>query len=243
MKRLPDKMRGMDRGFTLIEMLVVITIMAILAALLIPTLGRARATALTASSSANLKQIHLLFDQYLSSHGGVYPTARGLNLPTETHWRRVVWEGTYGKFEGDPPTVMAAMQASAYSKVMWCPLMVKRHGQDQHPFGRGSYGINNYFMDPSWGGGIRRDGAAGLIGTKEPFIMAGTLHPADDRFGTDAHIDSSKFPYDTAWANLSYEYGDDDMALGAYLDGHVAQIPKQKGIELHNLLSDPTTLE
>ena len=82
MKRLPERTRGMLRGFTLIEMLVVITIMAVLAALLIPALGRARATALTASSSANLKQIHLLFDAYVAGHGGTYPTARGLNLPT-----------------------------------------------------------------------------------------------------------------------------------------------------------------
>jgi prepilin-type N-terminal cleavage/methylation domain-containing protein len=231
------------RGFTLIELLVVIAIIGILAGLLLPMVGKARAGALTANSTLNLKQIHLMFDAYVAGHGGAYPTARGLSMPTETHWRRVVWEHTYGVFAGDPPTVMAAMQTSPYSKIMWCPLMTKRNGQDQHPFGRGSYGLNRYFMDPSWGGGIRREGSAGLIGVKEPFIMSGTTHPADARFGTDAHIDSSRYPYDTAWANVSYEYGDRDRALALYLDGHATLLTRQKGMDLHDLLVDPATME
>lgn len=237
---------GGDSGraaFTLIELLVVIAIIAILAGLLIPSISKARVTAMTTGSMSNLKQIHLLFRSYLNAHDGAYPTARGLNLPVEKHWRRVIWESSYGAFEGDPPAVMQAMKSSAYSKTMWCPLMVSRYGKDQHPFGRGSYGINNFFMDPSWGGGYRFDSSINLIGIKEPFIMAGTVHPADGRFGTDAHTDSSVFPYDTAWANVAYEYGDKDTGLGLYIDGHVETITKQAGLDMQALIRDPTSLQ
>ena len=47
------------RGFTLLEMLVVIAVIAILAGLLLPMIGRARQTALKGSCANNLRQIML----------------------------------------------------------------------------------------------------------------------------------------------------------------------------------------
>jgi prepilin-type N-terminal cleavage/methylation domain-containing protein/prepilin-type processing-associated H-X9-DG protein len=59
-------------GFTLIELLVVIAIIAILAALLLPSLSRAKRKALTVQCASNVHQICLAESMYASEHGGFY---------------------------------------------------------------------------------------------------------------------------------------------------------------------------
>jgi prepilin-type N-terminal cleavage/methylation domain-containing protein len=61
------------RGFTLIELLVVIAIIAILAAMLLPALGRARARGQTASCLANLKQLQVAWLMYLDDFADRFP--------------------------------------------------------------------------------------------------------------------------------------------------------------------------
>jgi prepilin-type N-terminal cleavage/methylation domain-containing protein/prepilin-type processing-associated H-X9-DG protein len=61
------------RGFSLIELMVVITIMSILAALLLPALARARERARRTVCSSNLKQLGITFIMFAGEHKGVFP--------------------------------------------------------------------------------------------------------------------------------------------------------------------------
>jgi prepilin-type N-terminal cleavage/methylation domain-containing protein len=231
-------------GFTMVELMVVIVIVAVLVSLTFVLVNRGKRGAQTASSMNNLRQVHTLMMGYVGDHHNRFPISVYQGEPSSPTWRRKIWENAYGNFEGSPPEVMAAMQHSGYEKVMWCPLMVSEHGQDQHPEGRGSYSINRFFMPPAWGGGDRRAAQSEVIGRREPYIMTGKPFEGRPEFGTFYHLDSAKFPYDTHWSNLHYAYGSSgEHALGLYLDGHTETLSKERGEELHTMLQDPNTLE
>ncbi len=65
-------MKERQRGFTLIEMMIVVAIIAILVTILVPNLMRARAQAQTAACEGNLKEIATALELYETDHDS-YP--------------------------------------------------------------------------------------------------------------------------------------------------------------------------
>jgi type II secretion system protein G len=68
----------MQRGFTLIEMMIVVAIIAILVSILVPNFIRARAQAQTAACEANLKEIATALELYETDNDH-YPNSGTVN--------------------------------------------------------------------------------------------------------------------------------------------------------------------
>lgn len=81
------KIRFMKKhaGFTLIESLVVIAVLALLAALLFPVFSQAREKARQAVCLSNLKQIGAAFSTYVEEWDGDFP-AGGLSSSDLSFW-------------------------------------------------------------------------------------------------------------------------------------------------------------
>ena len=63
------------KGFTLVEIMIVVSIIALLAALAIPNLLAARRTANEAAAKATVRSLSTAAEVYSASHSGTYPTA------------------------------------------------------------------------------------------------------------------------------------------------------------------------
>jgi prepilin-type processing-associated H-X9-DG protein len=77
-------------GFTLVELLVMIAILGVLAALTAPALSRARDRAAACVCANNLRQIGVAFEAYLLENGHVYPAATDPVSVTPYYW---LWMG------------------------------------------------------------------------------------------------------------------------------------------------------
>ena len=88
-----DFVRKVYAGFTLVELLVVIGIIALLIAILMPALNSARAQAKSVTSLSNLRQLGIGLVQYRVENKGYYPLAAWPSLAdrARTRWADAIY--------------------------------------------------------------------------------------------------------------------------------------------------------
>ena len=127
----PPVGRRRRRGFTLIELLVVIAIIAILAAILLPALGRAKQCARSIQCLSQLRQISLATRLYAEENEDLLPRSQHSAFAN----RQLPWERALAPLLG--ATGNAAAWTNLLQSLYHCP-------DDKQP-GHLSYGLNYYF--------------------------------------------------------------------------------------------------
>jgi prepilin-type N-terminal cleavage/methylation domain-containing protein/prepilin-type processing-associated H-X9-DG protein len=132
-------------AFTLVELLVVLAIISVLAALLLPALNKAKATARAAGCLNNLRQQGLAFHLFGNDHDGAVPSAfsypfpEGLGQYLYEPYRAVVAGAPgngYTGFSGQGQ----AWQGNPWGSVKPCPMFIcpavrDPAGNNADPFG------------------------------------------------------------------------------------------------------------
>lgn len=124
-------MKEMRRAFTLIELMVVIGIIAILAAILFPVFARAKAAAKKTACISNLRQIGDGILMYMSDYDDIFPHA----VDASDKWAPQIWD-PFPSFQAEIPNMPLmpdALQPYTKSKeIFHCPSDSGMHVLDDH---------------------------------------------------------------------------------------------------------------
>ena len=204
------------RGFTLVELLVVIGIIALLIGILLPALSKARESANKVACMSNLRQLGLGVFQYLNDNKDRFP--RPAVLPTNEDW--IYWEaptqkladgrlvaysgGTFNpKLYRCPSDAEVGTHANGYSYSYSVNETMFRYqnaltGSDATGKTNGPHGSN---PGPSPG-----DPSAGTMSPKTPFTLKRSqIYHASEKI---MMIDESSTTIDDGcWAPQNYKQG------------------------------------
>ncbi|MBC7783061.1 MAG: prepilin-type N-terminal cleavage/methylation domain-containing protein [Burkholderiales bacterium] len=116
-------MKNRKQGFTLVELLVVIGIIALLISILLPALGKARASALKIKCAANLRSIGQSIVLYANGNDGKVPMHSNPATADGSAWPWDLARDVADKIIGAKPDLTAAQasQTTITRRMLYCP--------------------------------------------------------------------------------------------------------------------------
>ena len=141
----------MRRAFTLIEVLVVVAVIALLLAVLLPALGRAREAGRSAVCLANLRQCVTLLQAYADANRGLSP-ALGVPFGAPPNWALVVQQsaglegGTPGELLRERSILVCPSFRAAYARAMTRTYGINATGLSGQPGDRANFDAEPTFV-------------------------------------------------------------------------------------------------
>lgn len=223
-----------SRGFTLIEILVVIVIVSLLAALMFPAFARAREKAQAAKCVSNLRQLSLAWLSYAGDNDGRLVAGKlspeqslETGLPADAE---VLWPTLLRDYLGDPLLRSTTYQITWGGPLM-CPTLQRKMKRsspwsDEWSCASVSYGINvwatmNYVP---WG----FYGWDRLVSIPRP---AETIVFVDSANTSNPNVVQGWYLAGPSWGQQDVDCRHSGGANAAFADGHVAWMPESMLID------------
>ncbi len=208
-KSTGKEVRKMRKGFTLIELLVAIAIIAILAAMLLPTLGRARAKAKMTTCLNNLKQIGLAVHFYLSDYNeNWYPHLNNyhLKIGADPNDSWVNWALNYKPGKAVTAFIYTLVEKGYLTRTMRYGSSAYYGGEDNYYLAETTGMVHYPCLDPYWEG-YRRSGYPGWCDyayNRNLPVYAKKLGRVPKPAETLLFFESRAGEVDPLWSDVSY---------------------------------------
>jgi prepilin-type N-terminal cleavage/methylation domain-containing protein/prepilin-type processing-associated H-X9-DG protein len=216
-------------GFTLVELLVVIGIIALLISILLPTLNRARAQANLIACQSNIRQLATAVQLYVLDYHGTFPDGRNFANETSAHFPRMLpaLDNATDNFIQDRLSKYLHYQIGPVTGVnpVWlCPSIIGSAAQSfENLLGATNYRYNLWYAYSS-PTSLVKDSTQAMLFFDEVWAPQTNSNPTGTPYTSYPHYPSSP---SKACVNVAYVDGHveshtyNEMLTGPYMPGHV----------------------